>query len=433
MTANSLRLLGNRIGQAALYLFCLSAFLAPAVAAASMVALAIAFALVTPSRQTLREPVVAIALGFALFVTGHTVIAAVLNPDATQGLREAAVSWLQLLIFIPFAFFLAANTDRLGQLLALVLLGLIGGMLLRLDWGLLFESPEALFASRPGFGFTAIAYSLYSGSAILGLIFLARRWWGIGHSGVGAASMLTLWSLCLAILIQGFVAAQSRGSWIAFGVALIVGLWLSRRSMPQHPPARLGRTGRLAIAMGFCALVTLLALNGERILSRMTAEVETTSALLRGEHREAAGSSFTQRWNALWFGIDRFLERPWLGWGAGSSRRLMEQSGDPGLQDREKTLRHLHNTYLDVAVQFGAIGAALVGTLVLLLLRGLWRAVREGRCPADIGVFLLTEFVFTLVWSLWNYRVVHQDWRVFWVLLAGASLSCSPILSTRRT
>jgi len=44
---------------------------------------------------------------------------------------------------------------------------------------------------------------------------------------------------------------------------------------------------------------------------------------------------------------------------------------------------------------------------------------------ADLYLFLLSAFVLLLLWSLFDYRVVHQDWRFYWLLPRGDRFSFS--------
>jgi O-antigen ligase len=393
-----------------------------------MALIALAFLMAPPrSAELLRQPVVASALGFGTFLVLHTAVAALRDPASAQALWNAAADWLALLVFIPFGYFLAEDSRRLGRLLALSLTGLIAGMLWRLDWGLLLASREAFLASRPGFGFPAIAFALYSGSGILGLVFLARRFRPAGTEAPCGAIKALGWTFGLALLAAGFVGTQSRGSWIALMAALVFGFLLAYRVGPKVPQERAARqTGPAPLAALLAAVLAvglLLAYNGERMLTRTAVELDAIGAAWQADIPDRPRLSLELRLRAQLFGLDRWMERPWLGWGAGSSHRLMEASGNPGLRELGSALRHLHNTYLEVLVQFGTVGAALLGAVVVFLVRGLWRPLREGRCPADLGVFLLTTIAFVLVWSLWSYRVVHQDWRIYWVLLAGTTLS----------
>lgn len=100
-------------------------------------------------------------------------------------------------------------------------------------------------------------------------------------------------------------------------------------------------------------------------------------------------------------------------------------SGDrPQLRlESGRLLRHLHNTYLEVLVQFGVLGFTLFALPILALLEGLRRAAKERRIPSDLGLFFGGALLFTLLWCLIDYRVVHHDWRIYWVLLIGSAFS----------
>jgi O-antigen ligase len=432
MSAGAARRWGERLGIAGLYALSLCAFLSPAGANLGLGLLALGVVLAPPGRGLLRQGAVVAALAFAVYVGLHTALYPVLGlgPRPDPETWDSAASWVQLLMLVPFAHFLAGDQGRLGRVLALALLGLIAGMLWRLDWGLLIDSPGAFFASRPGFGFPAIAFALYSGTAVLGLVLLAPRWWQSG--GTAWAFKGLGWLVSLALLAQGLVATQSRGTWIAFALALAWALAIRPLLAPRPHPEGLGgppgttRQARLLwIALPLLA-VSMLALNGERIAGRLAAELDSAAAVLRDSPGAPTGTSFALRWHALQFGIDRALERPLLGWGAGASHRLMDESADPRLKEEGQTLSHLHNAYVEILVQLGAIGALLAAAVILLLVRGVWTGVRCGRAPPDYGLFLISAFALTLIWSLWSYRAVHQDWRVFWVLLAGSALALAP-------
>jgi O-antigen ligase len=88
-------------------------------------------------------------------------------------------------------------------------------------------------------------------------------------------------------------------------------------------------------------------------------------------------------------------------------------------QEGPDWLDHLHNTYLEVLVRFGLVGALLmVGTLGLLA-RGFWVAHREGRLPFDYAWFLTGALGLMAVWSLSDFRLLHPDWRSYWILMGG--------------
>ena len=427
MTA--LRPWGQRIGEAGLHLLCLCAFLAPAGAATGLGLLVLGFILAPPRRSSDSPlqalplpPAVAIAVGLAAFVLVHTAWVVMGDPAAAPDLWRAAGAWLALLIFVPFGWFLAQGPTRIWRLLGLTLVGLIGGILWRLDWAALMANSEAYLGSRPGFGFPTIAFALYAGTAILGLVFLARRWWAPGPSRVWRVG---LWALALVLLVEGFLIAQSRGSWIALVVALPLGGALAWRLGSQQTRTQAPRHRGLLLAAALVAIGGLVIANGGLILERLSAELDTLDTALEEAPGDRPRTSLELRLRAQVFGLTHWSQRPWLGWGAGSSNPLMEADGDPGLREEGLILRHLHNAYLELLVQFGVLGALLAAALMASLILGVWQALGGGRCPPDLGVFLLAAFAFLLIWSLWSYRALHQDWRIYWVLLAGTALAVS--------
>jgi hypothetical protein len=102
----------------------------------------------------------------------YALINAVLTDYPASGLGArlaSAADWVQLCVFVPVAYALRGDQRRLLQLLALALFGLLLGGLLRLDWALLLSDSASFLGSRPGFGFPAIVFALFSGIALIGL------------------------------------------------------------------------------------------------------------------------------------------------------------------------------------------------------------------------------------------------------------------------
>jgi O-antigen ligase len=86
-------------------------------------------------------------------------------------------------------------------------------------------------------------------------------------------------------------------------------------------------------------------------------------------------------------------------------------------------LKHLHNSYLELLTQLGLVGFGLWMTIGLMLLWPLYDAVRRAQLSADLGLFLILALLYLALWSLFNFRMVHQDFRGYWALLGGAALS----------
>lgn len=416
-----------------LYGLAMSLFLAPAGVAAGLVLIWLWFLLrLLRGPRLPSHPVVWLALGFALYTLlqlGFPRIEGAQRGDAW----EVALSWAQLFVFVPVAYALAGQQRLLLRLLLLILIGLLLGTLWRLDWPLLMSDAEGFFGSRPGFGFPALGYALFAGTALIGLLTLRHRcWWRA--DGRLRFWVLPLWVVAFALLAEGFILTQARGSWLGLGVLGLVGaaLWL-RRQLRER-----GRVPRTPLVLAILALVLLIGLNAGEILERLSEEQEAAEQLLRGSVPADQITSISLRWHAQRFGVEHWLQRPWLGWGPGTSYPLMlqgvaELAIDGGGSDAaaglwhpdDGVLKHLHNSYLELLTQLGLVGFGLWMAIAVLLVWGVGDALRRGRLSTDLGLFLAFSLLYLALWSLFNFRMVHQDFRGYWALLAGAALSFS--------
>jgi O-antigen ligase len=409
----------ERIGQAALYLLCFSAYLAPAGSEAATVLLLLAFLLALPrARLPWREPVMLLALAGAAYGVLHTLILGLMRPGYPSPEWSALSDWLKLLLFVPVAHF-SRGDERSPELpLLLTLIGLMLGMLIRTDWGLLMRDPEALITSRPGFGVPALAFALYSGAGLLGLLTVGRRLLRPGSGGAGRGLLAAaFWTLATASLFIGLSMTSARSGWLALLAALPVALWASRDRRPG-PGARRRAPPWWQVAVGL-ALAVMVTLGAQRALERGSWVLEGAATGAGGD-APAALASDRIRWKALVYGLEMWSERPWFGWGAGVSDQLIESSAGGDLRfDDGVWLVHLHNTYLEILVQYGAAGLLVTGAFLLILALGVRDACRDGRLSAAYCGFFAGVAVLVLVWSLFDYRLPNRDWRVFWMLAAG--------------
>lgn len=413
----------------AIHLLALSLFLAPAGVAAGLVLLWLGLLLDVGRWRSYRgHAVVWLALGFVAFVPLQTLALVLWPTGGPPPDASAAFDWARLAAFIPAAYAIGGDRTRLRRLLLLALVGLILGMLLRMDWEVLLHDPARFFDRRTGFGFGAIAFGLYSASAVLGLVLLRRWFWeraGRVHWG-----RVMGWGLAVAMLLQGLLMSKSRGAWIALLVAMPVGLWLAwrsaRRARSAHDlPARQRRRGWLALVLVGVALAALVAGNAGRIGERVVQEREVAAALIGGQMEPNPRSSLSLRWHAQAFGLRLIGERPGLGWGAGTSRGLMSVHDEPGVLDpRGQPLQHLHNTVLEAGVQLGLVGLGLFVLVKLGLMVALWPQFRAGDArERELSIALFSALLLLLVWDLFDFRALNQDWRGFWTFLGGAALA----------
>ncbi|EGV17581.1 O-antigen ligase family protein [Thiocapsa marina] len=413
----------SRAGLVGLYVFTFFGLLGITPATVGLILLTLVFLIRFDAWRVLaRDPVALIALTFGVYVAVHSLIAYFLEPTPTlaQAVADNGTDWVKLLLFIPLAYWVAGRPDRVRLVLMLGLAGFTLATFRKIDWAT-FDA--AFFSTRFDAYLPSIAFGMFAGLGALGLIATRRAFWAERDRPWQRWLATSLWAVWLLIMLEGLLLSQSRGSWLGFlgALAVLVLLeWRARRATTAAPRRRRWP----AILLGAIALGVILSSQYRTIEMRLTDQTDTLQQVMSGEVTEVTSDPVGLRVNALLFTYEKWRERPWFGWGAGTSREWIATSGRTDtLLDNVNWLPHLHNAYAETLFQFGAVGLLLAVALVWALARSTGNECRAGRLPADLCRLFLVTLVFVLIWNLFNYRVVRSDWMVFWILLAGSAYS----------
>jgi O-antigen ligase len=284
---------------------------------------------------------------------------------------------------------------------------LVVGIIRRQEWSqfsVLFDG------ARSGFGRGIPQMGLFSAAAVLGMLILARRFWG--SSKRRFVLRVVVWAALLGLLTQVLIISQSRVSWIALLIAApaLVGYhirgWIKDRSAVSWTHVA------PAVALAVVLLAGLILGNFSTIRNRVLLEAEMVQALVAGEtDRVPVLSPLGARFHLAQHGMHEWLKRPVFGWGPGT--QVAEFAPKP-LSD----FGHLHNTYLEILARFGLVGALLLAAGVGLIVRSSVAAYRTGRLPQDYFLYLCGAFGLLAIWSAANFRL-SADWR-FYCILWGA-------------
>ncbi len=98
--------------------------------------------------------------------------------------------------------------------------------------------------------------------------------------------------------------------------------------------------------------------------------------------------------------------------------QLQRVLGNPRVV-RLKPYVDLHNSYLEVLVRFGLVGALLFGIAIFFVLRALWFSYKKGITPRDLFLFFSGAFAVTAAWALIDFRMIHMDFRLYTILFGG--------------
>lgn len=374
-----------------------------------------------------RDPAVIAVIVWAIYVLARTVYPDSSEQDTLSARWLDAANWWQLVAFLPVAWFVRGRTRLVHLILLTALAGLMLGLLFKSHWS---EILKGHWHERTGFHLS-IAYSGFIHSiAILGLIVFAPRLFRTPGRWLRAGWVVLLVVSTLAVLVS-----QSRQTWlmdiVLIPIAVVTVIVLNLRTQTE-PQSRCLWPFLLAGAL----ILTVTGLNHKLITKRVHEEKTAISSIIAHEQPEQLPrTSLGYRYNVMMFGYEKWLEKPWMGWGTGSSKYFIEHSGNPLLIYQEPGkptiwLRHFHNLYLEVLIRFGIVGMACGGVVAFLMVNALFRSYRSGSLPADHLVFFLGSFAMMALYSLFGFPLLHPDGRSFLILFAGLAYSFNPFTHT---
>ncbi len=411
-------------GVTAALAFAFFAWLSAAGANIALALFSLAF-LLAPSAWPMfrRDPMFRLFAAFSIYMAIGAYFAIEEFTDTRKLQIRDASNWLKLFAFLPLAWWLRGDLRRIHRTLILAAAGLLIGMLWKADWSNVYHMTVT---ARTGFKLRIIFAGLVSASAILGLLVFTPRIWSSRAGTPRDLLRLACWLSALYLSSFMLLSSKSRGAWLAALIAVPIALGIRCFSHGGQTDLPI-RTSAPFLLLALGVVAGLFALNQDEIRTRLIQENRAVSSILQGENEPLPRTSIGFRHDVQKFGLQKFLQRPWFGWGPGSTEHLIETSGRPELiHPQEKGadwMDHFHNTYLEILVRFGLLGALVLLATVLLMMKNVWRGYKTGILPKDHFAFLTGCFILLAVWSLFDFRILHGDCRAYWILLAGIAHS----------
>lgn len=199
-------------------------------------------------------------------------------------------------------------------------------------------------------------------------------------------------------LLAGLLS-QSRGSWIAIPVCMVI--FVSRYAhvlRPQMPKIA------AALALAFIAAIALIP--RALLVERLEASVKEPQEYFATRKADDSVGGRIEMWRT---GIDIFLEKPLTGWGLEGFMQRKKEMVAAGKADgfiMEHT--HAHNELIDAAAKRGLPGLAVTLALYLYPLFIFWRKLGRndgGRPYAMAGVLTITCYmVFGLTQAFFTHN-----------------------------
>lgn len=406
----------QRTGFAGLSLFLLFCWLGTALANIGLGLMLIALLASLPQSwpSIRREPLLAVFLGFCLYLLLRTLWAIEEFPELTSLHTQNALKWLHLWAFLLVAWWLHQYRQHLYPALLVLLTGYVLSVLRLTDW----ESCRGfLEGTRCGFGFQTIMGGLLAASGLLGLLVFAPKLIGSYRTGIAWFSRLAAWFALTLMTAQMVISTQTRSVWLGLALLLppllFARYWHSLRAMLKGENKR-------GLLLGVLALITVasILLANKNVFDDRLLHVKSSLFTMLTSHFdrvEVGDFSVTGRIFMTKAGIDKWLERPFFGWGTG----INAVDFFPDLKEKIGSMTHLHNTYAELLVRLGLVGAGFYVFAVCLIGRGIYRCHRRRLIGNDVFYFLLGAAGLLSIWCVSDYQLLSIDWRFYWLVTFG--------------
>lgn len=373
-----------------------------------------------------RDPALGLLLAGVLLTTLLAGRAALLFPDLAAQQWSAIPGWIRPLLFVVPAWWLRGDPVRIRWVLVAALLGLLVGVLQRADGDdvaaiLALLRGQVGFDARGDFGFTALGLGFLVSIALLGFFSFRREITGLCLGGRPRPRLgWVLWTTGVALLLAILLVLQTRGAVLALALVILVSLLVrARTDLTQRGWTRRG------LGLSLLGVVLMLALAGAVLWTsgdRIAGDVAALTQPDAQGHYDYGSSSGT-RLNLYRIGVTLIRERPLLGWGPGTRSPLdLVPAGvlEWSAYDRAHAPEwaHLHSVPIEIWVRFGLPGLVFAGLFLALMVQNygvMWRRVPD----PPLFRFLLLGGIMTLLFCLYDFRLIRVDFGLFFVLFFG--------------
>lgn len=331
--------------------------------------------------------------------------------------------FLRVLYFVAIAYAIAhSRLLTAWQLLLVAFTGLLTYLTFNFDQA---EWLRAWHGQRVDFGIHNAQHTgvVFATCTLAFAVFTPRFFqWAKRASPLVALIVTPLWMMALLLCLWGVIVSQTRGVWLGLSVTgLLLPIMLVFASRLRAKP--LISFHRFMLAGLACfAILGLLVTSFDlpnRISDRLAAEKVTWESLRQAAAHENRSLSSIEVRVASWSAATEWvMEKPFMGWGGRGSRPLIRQS-DLFSDEFKENFNHLHNSYLQVLVEIGLIGAAFIIAIIAFAGRATIRSYKRRSMPLDVFLFSWLFFIFWLVVNIFESYIIYPSGTYLVAIVAG--------------
>ncbi|WP_317931188.1 O-antigen ligase family protein [Halioxenophilus sp. WMMB6] len=391
--------------------------------ASKLLVLFTAYAVLTRKSYTQKQAILWLFYGtivLQLISWGATTVFLPHMADPTSPKVNRMGAWFML---IPIAFFTRHHTSHPFILWSIALLAL-----LLTPWstgGGNAEILRALHHERIDFNLrNAEHMGMLFGTGVIGLTAFSYR------CLILARKHKLLWLTPLYLLawlatLLAVLASQTRAVWFSLAITLACGfIWLVWRAIIawREGNRRTLRLTAYSLAVAVAVIGIFSVLFADVVQTRID-EMEPTKLINLVQNPEQAAEQSVRVRLATWQEALRWIrQRPVLGWG-GKGRAAVVQATSQLNEQEKQGFNHLHNSYLDIAVNFGVAGLVLLFLLLGYITRTVYQRVQSGGLASDLLLFWCLFLVYWLIVNLFESYMFFGTGSYALGIIAGGVLS----------
>jgi O-antigen ligase len=316
-------------------------------------------------------------------------------------------------VFIPLAWWIAQYQNSIWLVWGAAALGILIS-----PWttgGGLNEIIQGINGTRIDFGIRNAQHTaLYFGTILIALCCFIKPLYKINKYSLVPIGLLIAYCL-LVIYIN-----ESRQAWLALLITLIMtAMYLTVKSVKKASLKKQFFSIILFIA-GLITLSTLL-LSNDKVVNRVMLEKETITAVASLEFDKVPYSSFGVRLHSWAAAADFIKEKPLFGWGSNGRSLVMEHTS--WLPDSIGGFGHLHNSYMEMLVNYGIVGLIFYFSIWAVIGNMLFKEIRRGNIKKEIG------YLFATIMCFWGIINCFESFQNFWTGVFYFNILMTGILS----
>ena len=351
---------------------------------------------------------------FAVYISISAIIFSEIFPETRKFQINSIYWWLAPWTFLIIAWLIRGRDRLVLQMLQFSFVGFLFRILSESDWSLY---RDWLSGGRYGFGYPWLVTSLFCAVFLVGIFIFRDK--------IIKNKVATIFYYFIGVPFILFVMAvnQSRGMFIVIAFILFCSIFICIKNIFSE----YGKKRNIITFLLIFVISSIILLSQyQNIKNRFIEESDLYEKILKFDIKEIPYSSIGARIHFIYYGKQLINERPFFGWGPGtSSTQYLAKRDNNFLTQSEKEnlseFSHLHNLFLEVVVRLGLVGFAISIVSVVIFI-GIFKHKNKAM-EINILNYFIIFIIFNLYFNVYDFRYIYQDYRNFLILYLGIFFS----------